>query len=87
MQLDPQLQAQKKKMQMEILFKESDLKKNERLKVELEVVIRDLKHKESQLQAEMILKESQLKKAEEAHMQLQNEIIKLKHQMNAINYQ
>jgi hypothetical protein len=86
MQLDPQAISQKRKMQMDILFKESDLKKNERLKSELEISIRELKLKESQIRSEMILKEIQLKKIEEAHMQLYNEIIKLKHQMNTFGH-
>lgn len=84
--MDPQTQAQKRKMQTDIMFKEADLKKNERLKVEMEISIRDLKRKEAQIQAEMVQKESQLKKVEEINMQLQNEIIKLKHQMNTLGH-
>lgn len=80
--MDPQLLAQRKKMQMDIMLKESDMKRNERAMTEAEVVMRDLKHKQVQLQSEFALKESQLKKLTADHVQIQAELIKLKHQMN-----
>lgn len=79
--LSPELEAQRKKMQMEIMLKESDVKKNERMLIDIEIGMRDLKHKQTQLQSEFMFKENQYKKIEADHLQLQAELIKLKHQM------
>ncbi|HOF42521.1 MAG TPA: hypothetical protein PLF30_00480 [Candidatus Moranbacteria bacterium] len=84
--MNPEISAQKKKMQMEILLKESDVKKFERVKVELEIALRDIKQKEAQLQADKASKESRLKRTEEDITQLRNEIIKLKRQMNMLGH-
>lgn len=84
MQMDPELLTQKKKMQMEIMLKDSDVKKNERATLEVEVAIRDLKHKQAQLQTEFLLKENLLKKLKGEHLQIQAELIKLKHQINSL---
>lgn len=84
MQLSPELLAQRKKMQMEIMLKDSDLKKNERGMLEAEIALRELKHKQAQIQAEFVLKENQLKKLSADHIQIQAELIKLKHQMNSL---
>jgi hypothetical protein len=83
---DPDILVQKKKMQLEILLKDSDLKKSMRLKTEIEIALRDLKHKEGLLQAEIIAKEVQLKKFEGENLILQNEIIKLKHKINGLSH-
>lgn len=82
MQLSPELEAQKKKMQMEIMLKDSDMKRNERAMIETEVALRELKHKQVQLQTEFAVKENQLKRMAADHVQTQAELIKLKHQMN-----
>lgn len=84
MQMDPGLLAQKKKFQMEIMLKDSDMKKNERAMVEAEVVLRELKHKQAQLQADFIVKENLMKRLSGEHIQIQAELIKLKHQMNSL---
>lgn len=81
---DPELILQKKKMQMEIMLKDSDLKKNERAIVEIEIILHELKHKQSQLQAEFIVRENQSKKINADHVQIQAELVKLKHQMNSL---
>jgi len=83
---DPQIAADRKKIQLEILLKDSDLKKNMRSRVDIETTLRDLRHKDSLIQMEIISKESQLKKIEAEFMQLQNELIKLKHQMSALSH-
>lgn len=80
--MDPELLAQRKKLQMEIMLKDSDIKRSERAMLEVDVVLRELKHKQAQLQTETLLKENQLKKLTADHQQMQLEIIKLKHQMN-----
>lgn len=85
--MDAELLAKRKKMQMEIMLKESDMKRNERLKAELEIAIRDMKHKELQLQTEEDSKESMLKKVEAEISQMQNELIKLKHKMNTLGHE
>ena len=84
--MNPEISAQKKKMQMEILLKESDVKKFVRVKDELEIALRDIKQKEAQLQADKASKESRLKRTEEDITQLRNEIIKLKRQMNMLGH-
>ena len=80
--LTPELEVQKKKMQMDIMLKDSDLKRNERAMIEAEVALRELKHKQAQLQSEFIVKENQLKKLSADHVQIQAELIKMKHQIN-----
>jgi hypothetical protein len=67
---------------MEIMLKDSDLKKNERLLMETEIGLRDIKHKMTQLQSDFIVKENQFNRLTADHVQLQAEVIKLKHQMN-----
>lgn len=83
---DPQIKAEKKKMQIEILLKDSDLKKNMRSKIEVETALRDLKRKESLLQMEILSKEGQLKKIEAETIQFQNELIKLKHKQTSLGH-
>jgi len=83
--LDPQTLAQKKKMQIEIILKESDAKKYEREKLLLEVEIRALKSKIQQTEMEITSKEGKLKHIQDQNMMLQNELIKLKHQMNSLH--
>ena len=82
MQLSPELLTQRKKMQMEIMLKDSDMKKNDREMMAAEIAMRELKQKQTQLQMEYILKENLLKKLKADHIQIQAELIKLKHQMN-----
>lgn len=82
MQLSPELLSQKKKMQMEIMLKDSDVKKIARARLGAEVEIRDIKRKQAQLQMDLVAKESLLKKMDSQNIQLQNELIKLKHQIN-----
>ena len=81
---DPAISDQRKKMQLEVLLKDSDVKKNMRSRIEIETALRDLKYKDNLIQAEIVSKENLLKKIEAEYMQLQNELIKLKHQMNSL---
>ncbi len=71
-------------MQLEIILKDSDVKKNMRSKIEVETALRDLKHKESLIQMEIVSKENQLKKIEADAAFMQNELIKLKRKMNSL---
>ncbi|EKD58900.1 MAG: hypothetical protein ACD_56C00034G0002 [uncultured bacterium] len=82
MQLSPELMSQKKKMQMDIMLKDSDVKKNMRARLEAEIAVRDIKHNQAQLQMDLTLKENLLKKLQAENTMMQNELIKLKHQMN-----
>lgn len=82
MQLDPMLLSQRKKMQMEIMLKESDVKKLVRSKLDAEVAIREMKHKAAQIQMDIAVRETSIKKIESETIQIQNEIIKLKHKIN-----
>lgn len=83
---DPQIAAERKKLQLEVLLKEADLKKNMRGKIDIETTLRDLRHKDISIQMEINSKENQLKKLEAEFIQLQNELIKLKHQMSALSH-
>ena len=82
MELSPELLAQRKKMQMDIMLKDSDVKRLMRAKLDVDISIRDLKHKQSQIQMELISKESMLKRLDGENALMQIELIKLKHQMN-----
>lgn len=82
--LEPEQLQQRKKIQMEIMLKDSDVKKNERLMLDAEIAMRELKHKMTQLQSDFIVKEGLVKKLSAEHVQLQVELVKLKHQMNNI---
>ncbi|HOW60338.1 MAG TPA: hypothetical protein P5548_02695 [Candidatus Moranbacteria bacterium] len=83
---DPQVAAERKKMQLEIILKESDLKKNMRSKIDVETTLHDLKRKSVSIQMEINSKENELKKFEAEFIQLQNELIKLKHKMSALSH-
>jgi prefoldin subunit 5 len=87
MEENSQIKAEIKKMQMEILLRDSDLKKNMHLKVEAETALRDLNHKKSLLEVEIHSKEAHLKKLEIEIIEIQNELIKMKHKMNALGRQ
>lgn len=84
MEEDSQIKTETKKMQMEILLRDSDLKKNMRLKIEAETTLRDLNHKKSLLEVEIHSKEDHLKKLEVEIIEIQNELIKMKHKMSAL---
>ena len=78
---DPQAEAQKHRMQMENILLDSDLKKNERLKAQLEIDIRTLQHKRAQIDSEYAAKESLLKRTDGQLIIIRNEMLKLKHRM------
>lgn len=80
--MEPELLAQKKKMQISVMLKDSDVRKIERAILQTEVEMRDIKHKQAQLQSELIAKEGVYKKLAGEKMLMQNELIKLKHQIN-----
>ena len=83
---DPQIAAERKKLQVEMLLKDSDVKKNMRNRMIIETDLRDLKHKGSLIQMEIISKENQLKKIEAEFILLQNELVKLKHKMSSLSH-
>lgn len=78
---DPQINAEKHRLQMELVLTDSDIKKNMRRKMELEVDIRELKRKQFQMTVDLASKESFLKKVDAELMMLQNEVIKGKHKL------
>lgn len=80
--MSPEILAQRKKMQMEIMLKETDVKKNQRETLLVEIAIRDIKHKQAQMQLDLVVKENILKRLVAEKMQVQNELIKMKHQIN-----
>ncbi len=84
MQLEPEALAQKKKMQMEMILEESDVKRAQRNKLVLEAEIRELKSKKQQAEMELTLKEGKLKRTNEEIVAMQNELIKLKHKIISV---
>lgn len=80
--LDPQTQARQHRLQMDIMLKDADYKKNERKKADLDIAIRDLKKKKQQIEMEMFQKENELKKLVVTQVQLFNDIKKLKSALN-----
>ena len=84
---DPQIKAERKKMQLEMLLKDSDVKKNMRSKIEVQTTLRDLRHKESLIHMDILSKESLLKRLEAEAVVLQNELIRIKHKMNSLGQQ
>ena len=79
---DPQVEARKHRLQMDIMIKDSDFKKNERKKIDLDVAVRDLKRKRNQIDVELQQKETELKKLTMTQVQLFNETKKLKGMLN-----
>ncbi len=79
--------AQKKRLQMESMLKQSDVKKIEHSLIEVELAMRELKHKQERLQQEFTAKENEYKKMTAAHVQMQAELIKFKHQINTLGRQ
>jgi hypothetical protein len=84
---DPQLNSEKRRMQVELVLKDSDLKKNLRLKMELELAIRDMKKKQVQMEFDLVAKTSLMRKVEAEIILLQNEIIKEKHKLAGLGRQ
>ncbi len=81
--VDPEVLARRKKIQMEIIMKESDAKRLDRDKIILEAEIRALKGKKQQIEIDSILKETKLRHMRDELMMMQNELIRLKHKMSS----
>lgn len=81
---DPQIEAEKHRLQMEMLLKDADIKKNERLKMALDIELRQLKLKRQQIESDINSKETLFKKIEADLMVLNNEMIKAKHKMGTL---
>jgi len=81
--IEPEVLARRKKLQVEIIIKESDTKRLDRNKVALEAEIRALKSKKQQIEIDLTLKDSKLKHMQEELTMMQNELIALKHKMNS----
>jgi len=84
MQNDPQKDARKHRIQMEIVMKDGDYKKNERKKMEVEIEIRQLKQKRVQLDSEIMAKERDLNGLHGNQLVLLGEIKKLKNELNIL---
>lgn len=84
MQNDPQKDARKHRIQMEIVMKDGDYKKNERKKMEVEIEIRQLKQKRAQLDSEIMAKERDLNGLHGNQLVLLGEIKKLKNELNLL---
>lgn len=81
---DPEKEARKHRIQMDMVMKEGDFKKGERKKIELEIEIRQIKQKKSQLEFELMTKEREMGKIQGDQSMLFAEIKKLKNQLNQL---
>ena len=81
---DPEKEAKRHRIQMDMVMKEGDFKKGERKKAELEIEIRQIKQKKSQLEFELMAKEREMGKIQGDQSMLFAEIKKLKNQLNQL---
>ena len=81
---DPQKDAKRHRIQMEMVMKDGDYKKNERKKMEVEIEIRQLKQKRVQLDSEIMAKERDLNGLHGNQLVLLGEIKKLKNELNIL---
>lgn len=81
---DTQKEAKKHRLQMEIVMKESDYKKEEHKKVEMEIEIRKLKQKQQQIVMEIATKERDMGKLHGEQLMRFAEIKKLKNELNLL---
>lgn len=81
---DPEKEAKRHRIQMDMVMKEGDFKKGERKKVELEIEIRQIKQKKSQLEFELVAKEREMGKIQGDQSMLFAEIKKLKNELNLL---
>jgi hypothetical protein len=81
---DPEKEAKRHRIQMDMVMKEGDFKKGERKKIELEIEIRQIKQKKSQLEFELMSKEREMGKMQGDQSMLFAEIKKLKNQLNQL---
>lgn len=77
-EIDPQIVAHRRRLQMDVLIKEGDYKKNEQRKNQLNVKIRQAQRKMSLLKIEIEKDKSELEKFVFSQMTLSKEIKKLK---------
>jgi hypothetical protein len=83
-QKDPQKEADRRRMQNEMLLLDSDFKKKERQKGDIAMEKKRLKQKLDQLQVELDEKDRQLKKITQEQFLISNDMNSLKRKMNAI---
>jgi hypothetical protein len=80
---DPAIESKKRRIKMEMILKDSDLKKCLRNMVDLEVQLRDLKRKKIQIETEIAAADLHYKKCQTDQVVMQNELKRLK---NSLNY-
>lgn len=78
---DPQKEAKKRSLQMEAILRESEYRKNERKKTELEGMIRELKRKKIQLEMDIKKAEGDMARIGAAQIALANEMRRLKREV------
>jgi len=81
---DPQREAKKHQLQMDIVVKDGDCKKIERKKMELDIVIRQMRKKQQELMMEVSAKEREMSKLHGEHLMALAEIKKMKNQLNLL---
>lgn len=81
---DPQKEAKKRALQMEAILRESEYRKNERKKTELEGVIRELKRKRMQMEMDIKKAEGDAARIAASQIALANEMRRLKREIQVL---
>lgn len=81
---DPQKEADRRRLQNDMLLLDSDFKKKGRQKMDLEMEKKRLKQKLDQVQMELDEKDRQLKKITQEQFLISNDMNSLKRRMNAL---
>ena len=81
---DPEVQAKKKRIKLEMILKDSDFKKNARLLSELEMQTRNLNKKKIMIETELHKIEAEAKKIQGMQVMLQTEMKKLKNNLTML---
>lgn len=81
---NPEIEAKKKRIKMEMMLKDSDFKKNVRMLTNLEAQARMLKRKKAMVEVELAKIEADTKKIQGAQFMLQAEMKRLKNQLNTL---
>jgi hypothetical protein len=81
---DPEVNSKRKKIRMEMILKDSDIKKNSRKIIELEMQTRDLKRKKTIIEMDLAKIELETKKIQGLQTVLQLEYKKIKNNLNML---
>ena len=81
---NPEIEAKKKHIKMEMMLKDSDFKKNVRILTDFEAQMRMLKKKKAMVEVELAKIEADVKKIQGMQLMLQTEMKRLKNNLNTL---